>query len=278
MTAREIERLVSAERFAPFRRATSHPRDALALYTWNAKVSGAFAEVLHHVEVLVRNAMHHQMTALHSQVPGRPRSKAWFDEPDWAKHHWFHQHAKEQIAKAIRRAGHRPHKPNPGKVVAALNLGFWRYLASPRYEQSFWVPALDRAFAAPGTRAQDRRKAVEHRLAFLHLLRNRISHCEPIIHPVQYNYRGQLPTSKTLDQMYTDSIDLIGFISPVAANWLKHETRGLLRLLRTYRANRYFTRVRIGDADVFAAVSADPESRGSAAAYIANSRKSRASE
>lgn len=37
-------------------------------------------------------------------------------------------------------------------------------------------------------------------------------------------------------------------------------------------------RGRIGDADIFAAISADPESRRSAAAYIANQRRSRASE
>ena len=81
ITAAELERLVSVERFAPFRRATSHPEAAVALYTWNAQVAGAFAELLHHVEVLVRNAIHNQLTTLHSQAPGRPANKAWFGEP-----------------------------------------------------------------------------------------------------------------------------------------------------------------------------------------------------
>ena len=157
-----------------FRRLTSHPEAAVALYAWNSKVSGGFAELLNHVEVFVRNAIHDQMVSLHAQVPGRSANKSWFDEPPWAKHHWFDQHAKKQIAKAILRAGHRPNNPKPGKVIAALNFGFWRYLVSIRYEQSFWVPALDTAFNVPGTSPLARRLAVEYRLVFLHLLRNRI--------------------------------------------------------------------------------------------------------
>ena len=185
ITAAQLERLISIERFATFRHAEPDPDVAAALYTWNAQVTGAFAELLHHVEVLTRNAMHNQLTALHAQAPMRPAYKAWFDEPDWAKHHWFDTHAKKAITKAAERAGHRPNNPRPGKVIAALNFGFWRYLTSPRYEQGFWTPALDHAFNAPGATPQDRRRTVEKQLVFLHKLRNRISHCEPIIHPIR---------------------------------------------------------------------------------------------
>ena len=150
ITASQLEHLISVERFATFRHAEPDPDVAVALYTWNAQVAGHFAELLHHVEVLTRNAMHEQLTALHAQVPNRPAHKAWFDEPDWARHHWFDTHAGEEIAKATKRAGHGPSNPRPGKVVAALNFGFWRYLTGPRYEQSFWTPALDHAFNAPG--------------------------------------------------------------------------------------------------------------------------------
>ena len=232
ITADQLERLVSAERFALFRRMASDPEAAVTLYAWNSKVSGGFAELLHHVEVFVRNAMHDQLVSLHSQVPGRPANKSWFDEPDWAKHHWFDEHAKKQISKAIVRAGHKPTNPNPGKVIAALNFGFWRYLVSVRYEQSFWVSALDAAFNAPGARPSDRRLAVEYRLAFLHLLRNRISHCEPIILPIRSPRRGERPTTRPIAHLYTDAIQLVSFISPVAARWLKHETRDLQVLLR----------------------------------------------
>ena len=178
-TADELEGLVSVQRFASFRRATTDPAAAVALYAWNARVSGAFAELIQHVEVLVRNAMHRRLTAHHAQVSGRPPGKAWFDEPSWVRHHWFNKADRVKIRSAIGRAGHTSYRPDPGKVIAALNFGFWRYLASARYEQSLWVPALDNAFTAPGRDFGDRRRAVEHRLAYLHPLRNRISHCEP---------------------------------------------------------------------------------------------------
>ncbi len=231
ITASQLERLVSVERFALFRRLTSHPEAAVALYSWNSKVSGGFAELLNHVEVFVRNAIHDQMVALYAQVPGRSAKSSWFDEPPWARHHWFDHHAKRQIAKAIFRAGHRPNNPNPGKVIAALNFGFWRYLVSIRYEQSFWVPALDDAFDVPGRSHPDRRLAVEYRLVFLHLLRNRISHCEPIILPIRYTHRGQPPNTKTLTDLYAYAIELVSFIDPVAARWLEHETHDLQLLL-----------------------------------------------
>ena len=203
------------------------PETAIALYTWNAQVAGAFAELLHHVEVLIRNAMHHQLTALHVQAPGRPAHKAWFDEPNWAKHHWFDTHAKRTIAKAARRAKHTPNNPRPGKVIAALNFGFWRYLTSPRYEQSFWVPALDHAFDAPGATSPDRRQAIERLLILLHTLRNRISHCEPIIHPIRYS----LQASKTLDEIYAAAIEPVSYVSQTAAPWLECQTRTLPQLL-----------------------------------------------
>ena len=231
ITAAQLERLISAERFATFRQAEPDPDTAVALYTWNAQAAGAFAELLHHVEVLTRNAMHDQLTALHAQAPGRPTHKAWFDEPNWAKHHWFDKHAKKEITKATRRAGHRPDNPRPAKVIAALNFGFWRYLTSPRYEQSFWVPALDHAFNTPGANPQERRRAVEDRLIVLHKLRNRISHCEPIIHPIRNTPRGQPETSKTLDQIYTYANDLVSYVSPTAARWLEYQTRDLAQLL-----------------------------------------------
>lgn len=232
ITADQIEHLVSAERFALFRHMTSHPEAAVALYAWNSKVSGGFAELLNHVEVFVRNAIHNRMVGLHDQYAGRSASKAWFDEPAWGKHRWFDEHAKRHVAKATLRAGHSPQDPRPGKVIAALSFGFWRYLVSIRYEQSFWVPALDAAFSAPGKSPSDRRQEVEDRLVFLHLLRNRISHCEPILLPIRHTRRGRQPTTKDLTDLYADAIELVFFISPVAAEWLKSETSRIQALLR----------------------------------------------
>ena len=106
-TADELEGLVSVQRFASFRQATTDPAVAVALYAWNARVSGAFAELIQHVEMLVRNAMHRRLTAPPCSgsavvLPVKP----WFDEPSWVRHHWFNKADRAKIRSAIGRAGH----------------------------------------------------------------------------------------------------------------------------------------------------------------------------
>lgn len=188
-SAADLERLVSARRFSTYLRAASDPDEAVRLYLWNARISGAFAELLQHVEVIVRNAMHASLAAHHGSIPGRPHGAEWFDGPSWVRHHWLNAPAQTSIEKAVRFARHSPAHPRPDKVVSELGFGFWRYLVSDRYEQSLWVPALDGAFGAPGATVRERRHAVEDRLAPLHLLRNRIAHCEPIFGTITYTRR-----------------------------------------------------------------------------------------
>ena len=65
----------------------------------------------------------------------------------------------------------------PGKIVAELMFGFWRYLSSAAHEKTLWVPALHRAFP-PGT---DRALHVDGPVGRLHELRNRVAHHEPLL-------------------------------------------------------------------------------------------------
>jgi hypothetical protein len=229
--AGDLEQLISAERFGPYRRATASADEAVRLYEWNARASGAYAELLQHVEVLVRNAMHDSLTAHYATILGRVPGATWFDSPSWVRHHWFNRPAQDTINKAVAKAGHSPTQPRPGKVVAEIGFGFWRYLASDRYEQSLWVPALDGAFAAPGQRVRDRRRAVEDRLGPLHLLRNRIAHCEPIFGSITYKRRRTAPLSRDLAALHADALELVGWISPDAEAWLTTGLRYLPALL-----------------------------------------------
>lgn len=231
IAAADLERLISADRFGPYRRAAASADEAVLLYEWNARASGAYAELLQHVEVLVRNAMHDSLTAHHATITGRPSGASWFDSPSWVMHHWFNRPAQDTINGAVVRAGHSPAQPRPGKVVAEMSFGFWRYLASDRYEQSFWVPALDAAFAVPGQRVRDRRCAVEDHLGPLHLLRNRIAHCEPIFGSITYKRRRAAPLSRDLVGLHADALELVRWISPEAETWLIAGLRHLPALL-----------------------------------------------
>lgn len=59
-----LDSWITRSRLAPFLAATYADHSAAAsLYVWHARVSGACFEAIHHVEVLVRNAIHCQLQA-----------------------------------------------------------------------------------------------------------------------------------------------------------------------------------------------------------------------
>lgn len=64
-----VEQWLSRPRFAVYLTAAGNDRDrALELYEWNAELSAAFVHDLAHVEVGLRNAYDHAMTA-HLNLP-----------------------------------------------------------------------------------------------------------------------------------------------------------------------------------------------------------------
>lgn len=81
---------------------------------------------------------------------------------------------RRQIARAVKAAG--GHGAPPGKVVAELGFGFWRYLSTAAHAASLWVPHLHTAFVAGTSRVQ-----VDRPVSNLNLLRNRVAHHEPVL-------------------------------------------------------------------------------------------------
>ena len=62
-----LEHRLSPERLRPYRTAVGGDLEqAIALYTWNAQSAAAFFEVLGHFEVVLRNALHNELTAWHA--------------------------------------------------------------------------------------------------------------------------------------------------------------------------------------------------------------------
>ena len=150
---------------------------AIDLYDWNTLASAALHEDLGRLEVLFRNA-------IDGALVGYGSAQGW-QNPWYRQPHLFGRHSsqtREVISDARRRAT-RPGQPESrGRVIAELGFGFWRFLCSPRYLTSLWVPALASAFARhPSPNDSHRIRAdVEDRIQRLHYLRNRIAHHEPI--------------------------------------------------------------------------------------------------
>ncbi len=192
-----IERRLSVERLSPYRAAMSGDLDrAIALYRWNAEVAAAFWTLIGHVEVLARNAMHERLQAWSVTAVGHTR---WYT----ALGYLFNAETNQDIATATRRALAGGRAETPGRVVAELPFGFWRFLLAGRYERSLWRTCLYEAF--PG---QGRRRLVFDRVSGLHQLRNRIAHHEPV-------------HNRPLAQLHADAMELTDWVCPTTSEWIR---------------------------------------------------------
>lgn len=155
---------------APYFAATNDVQErAEALYVWNGDVAAACWRTLAHVEVLLRNACHYTLEQWSAKEYG---DVCWYR----AAAGNLSDRARTDVATAIARATRNGRPEMPGRVVAELSMGFWRYLLASRYDPTLWRWCLHRAF--PHMRG--RRRDLESHVAGLHQLRNRIAHLEPL--------------------------------------------------------------------------------------------------
>lgn len=196
---------LSAPRVAPYLAAAGGPTEALELYLWNARMSGALHEGLGLAEVMLRNAIDRELQKW-NQV--QPLSRGGNNSREWVKH------PAQPLAGILnpkqRRTGHRhstyltaysraekdkdlrdPTHPRHGiavthdDVVAHVTFGTWNALLPrqgrngeliPNGQRVLWEQSLHQAFPhhpVPGV--------IKFWVQRLHRLRNRVAHLEPLI-------------------------------------------------------------------------------------------------
>lgn len=209
-----VDQWLSPARLARYLTAASADRsEALALYEWNAQVSAALQRDLGHLEIALRNAYDTAATS------GRPGQGHWLRDDYnvlfaalWRSKTSrsgvrrpvdVNEKPRRQIAQALQAAGAGS---QPGKVVAELAFGFWRYLSTSAHEKTLWVPFLHAAFP-PGTS----RQAVDAAAGRLHELRNRVAHHEPLLR-------------EDLQARHYDLIKVAGWLHPELAGHLSATT------------------------------------------------------
>lgn len=212
----------SSARMAPYLKTAGSPRDAIKLYRWNVDASAALYEALHIFEVVLRNAIHEQMSHWH-QAQGRTGS--WLTNPpseltarskdDLVR---ARARARESLDQKHQHSGTPVPMPTDDDIVAQLTLGFWRYMLASRYTHTLWRDAVRYAF--PELK-QQRLPDIEKPVTRLHLLRNRIAHLEPL-------YARNL----TLDLQ--DMKIVIGFICARTQSWFATRTQSISDAIRTY--------------------------------------------
>lgn len=207
-----VEHWLSAPRFAPYLHAANMDRPAaLDLYDWNARVATSFLHDLGHLEVALRNAYDRALSAgdrpgdLHwVYAPKRHLPTAMKRDGKTGDIYDSNESARKAITKAVKdaRRNARGQNPDPGKVIAEINFGFWRYLTANRLH-ALWVRRLSHAFP-DGTRQKD----VDARVGRLHTLRNRAAHHEPLLRAdLPTRYQDLLTVAAMLSGALRDHID-----------------------------------------------------------------------
>lgn len=184
---RWVDDWLSAARFATYLTATAGSRRrALALYEWNVQAALAMQQDLCHLEVGLRNAYDAALRAHWAGpvdwtsdpvtvFPPTPSARGGAGTSNPQSRVDVNARPRTLLIKARQDAGGPT--AQPGKVIAELSLGFWRYLSVKRHEKTLWVPYLRHAFPTGTDRAID----VDHRIHRLHTLRNRVAHHEPLL-------------------------------------------------------------------------------------------------
>lgn len=142
---------------------------------WNAAAAATFGIDLGHLEVALRNAYDTAITARWSGP------QHWLLDPSSPVRRLLIRNGKDhnarrrsQIVEACERAG--GNGVSPGKIIAELPFGFWRFLTTPSRHDSLWMPYLRYAFPRGTARA-----TVNHAVTELNQMRNRIAHHEPLL-------------------------------------------------------------------------------------------------
>ncbi|WP_200958098.1 hypothetical protein [Nocardioides sp. Soil805] len=181
---------LSRPRFAEYEDAAGGDADvASRLYEWNARASSALFEVIHHFEVLLRNAIVRQLEH-DGPTPLLPPGTPWV------------QGAK-RILEVEGRLKQLGKTPTAGRIYSNVTFGFWRTMFENEYEE-LWRHSLK--FVFRHSRAD--RPVILAYLDSLNRLRNRIAHHGSLI---ELDVRGEVQKI----------VRLAGWIDPEAARWMR---------------------------------------------------------
>ena len=199
----------SAARMEPYlKHCNGDAVKAFRLYAWNVEVSAALSGPLSCLEVVLRNALHERLTAMVG------RSDWWRDGRVN-----LHDVAQRLLVDAATALAKRGKLQGSDGMVAELHFGFWIALVGKgrNYETTLWRPALRHAFP----HYSGGRRDLHWELDSMRLLRNRISHAEPV-------------HQRHLEADHQTIMNLIGYISPPAAEYVRRHDRVERVLRRRY--------------------------------------------
>ena len=185
---------ISDERFTTYLKlARNDRRSALQLYAYNAALGSAFYGPLQALEVTLRNAVHDAIA--------EERGAFWFEDPQ------LDEPQRDAVTVAKQELDWEKGPQTPGRIVAALSLGFWVALFAKRYEELLWRPTLHNCFDPTPAR-----RRLHNQLNRLRRFRNRVAHHEPIL-------------QRRLRDDHDAILWVLGMLSPQMEAWVSHHSR-----------------------------------------------------
>ncbi|MDR0581580.1 MAG: Abi family protein [Prevotellaceae bacterium] len=197
MDKKFFEKIFSEKRMEKYFTRYANPEKGILHYQCNIELAEAFYPCITTFEVVLRNAVGRELTALFGR-------EDWYVQfvviPGLMDLNKYITQANKQIAL-------RKEYTSPSKIVAELTLGFWISLFNVEYERILWK-SLRKVF--PNMPKKERqRKKVAPPLNRFRTLRNRIFHHEPI----SWNLGS-------LRQLHNEMFNVMAWINEDIPTWL----------------------------------------------------------
>lgn len=188
----QIRKTISNDRFNAYRRSGDRDDfDVLTRYLWNAMLCEALYPAVQAFEVALRNSLYH---AIESAYPASEADcedvASWLD----FKVPIIHPNEVHRIPDAKFALARQAKQLTPGRLIAELNLNFWRKLLHKPYGDRsasapgyFWPRLIPVAFPAVGRRFNNIAR-ISEAVDEIYAMRNRMFHHEPIFDQVRQKH------------------------------------------------------------------------------------------
>lgn len=222
MNYKKFSRIYSISRVSRYRKAADgDKKKAMAMYYANARLVRAFQPLISCFEVVLRNQLHYALANHFNDVQWLLNQKTGFMSDPSLTHvvkKTGRMKTNDFLKKEVERSEHaltdKGRNVTAGRVIAELNFGFWNSLfETHHYALLKGVPCTIFRNLPAGIG----RKEVNLRVQQIRVMRNRISHNEPLC------FNGKKFDMTYVNDMYAMITDFLTWINPNIMDSMKKE-------------------------------------------------------
>jgi len=189
---KEVKELLSHARLTSYQQAFggSSDQELLGAYDWNMSLVGALMPLLQITEVTLRNAIHNAANTEFGdrwfEKPKFNHQKGSTKKPEAVKNFKKNISASNKEAAKVLKRQKITGKPSSNQVIAQTSFSTWEFILDDAFfkggdDRYIWPKCLGVAFENwPSRKASASLRYFKENVKSIRLLRNRISHHEPV--------------------------------------------------------------------------------------------------